>query len=187
MNTIPHFTIPYLSQQWFFTKATINNLKNIPVRSGVYIIASGKETNFTPLYVGSSVNLNKRVYTHSVKNGAITKLKLETNKLALVLYLFEDNDLRKKEFSIIYKIRPKYNVQHNIATNLDPIPLGYKGDLIKKEIKRLGYFNTKIISELGKRGFIMTDVNFSNKIYGVRDRFTDPELKAISKILKIKL
>ena len=62
-----------------------------------------------------------------------------------------------------------------------------EGDLVRKTIKSKRVTNGYVIYAMVEMGIEMSDTKFSNKIYGDRDKFTEPELKAISKILKIKL
>lgn len=59
----------------------------------------------------------------------------------------------------------------------------YVGELIRKEIKDAMVTNGYVIKGLKNKGIKLTPTNFSNKIYGVRDRFTVEEVDLISKIL----
>jgi hypothetical protein len=60
----------------------------------------------------------------------------------------------------------------------------YVGELIRKEIKDAMVTNGYVIKGLDEMGVKLTPTNFSNKIYGVRDKFTESEVQLISKILK---
>jgi len=60
----------------------------------------------------------------------------------------------------------------------------YVGELIRKEIKDAMVTNGYVIKGLEENGVKLTPTNFSNKIYGVRDKFTESEVQLISKILK---
>lgn len=63
----------------------------------------------------------------------------------------------------------------------------YVGELIKKSIREKRVTNGYVIHALIEAGIEMNDVKFSNKIYGVRARFTEEEVKKIAKILKVDL
>ena len=60
----------------------------------------------------------------------------------------------------------------------------YVGELIRKHIKDSCLTNGYVIKGLSDKGFKISPPKFSNKIYGVIDRFTEDEIKAISEILK---
>lgn len=60
----------------------------------------------------------------------------------------------------------------------------YVGEQIRKAIKDKRVTNGYVIQGLKDAGEEMSDTKFSNKIYGDRDKFTEPEVKLISKILK---
>lgn len=59
----------------------------------------------------------------------------------------------------------------------------YVGELIRKSIKDQKLTNGFVISKLVADKIEMTDTRFSNKIYGIRDKFTDEEVKKISSYL----
>lgn len=61
----------------------------------------------------------------------------------------------------------------------------YVGERIRNEIKKRMLTNGFVIHNLQQRGFKMTEPKFSSKIYGVRDSFTDQEVKEISEILSV--
>lgn len=59
----------------------------------------------------------------------------------------------------------------------------YVGDLIRAEIRKQQVKNGFVISRLNSEGLDMSDVKFSNKIYGERDTFNQREVDAINIIL----
>lgn len=67
--------------------------------------------------------------------------------------------------------------------NTDTSP--YVGELIRKRIKEMKVLNGYVIEALKEHDIEISDTTFSNKIYGDRDKFTDEEVKKISKILKM--
>lgn len=59
----------------------------------------------------------------------------------------------------------------------------YVGELIRKHIKDSCLTNGYVIKGLSDKGFKISPPKFSNKIYGVIDKFTQEEVDAISVIL----
>ena len=61
----------------------------------------------------------------------------------------------------------------------------YVGELIRKTIKSKYLTNTYVIEKLKERGVKINPSSFSNKIYGIRDKFSDLEAKEIADILGV--
>lgn len=56
----------------------------------------------------------------------------------------------------------------------------YVGELIRAEIKKQKLTNGFVIERLKQSGTEMSDTKFSNKIYGVRERFTQVEVDIVN-------
>lgn len=63
--------------------------------------------------------------------------------------------------------------------------LQYVGERIRTEIKKKRLTNGYVLLMLKDRGIPMSEPSFSNKLYGVRQSFTDQEVKEISEILSV--
>lgn len=61
----------------------------------------------------------------------------------------------------------------------------YVGERIRAEIKRKRLTNGYVLLMLKDRNMGMSEPTFSNKLYGVRQSFTDQEVKEISEILNV--
>ena len=59
----------------------------------------------------------------------------------------------------------------------------YVGELIRKEIKKRFLTNGSLIYALQQAGIEISAPKFSNKIYGIREQFTEKELEIINKTL----
>lgn len=59
----------------------------------------------------------------------------------------------------------------------------YVGELIRKHIKDSRLTNGYVIKGLSDKGINISPPKFSNKIYGIIDKFTEDEINAISVIL----
>ena len=59
----------------------------------------------------------------------------------------------------------------------------YVGELIRAEIKKQKLTNGFVIQRLVQNDIEMSDTRFSNKIYGVRSRFTEREIQVINEAL----
>lgn len=59
----------------------------------------------------------------------------------------------------------------------------YVGTLIRDEIRKQQVKNGFVISKMNLAGLDMSDVKFSNKIYGERDSFKKEEIESINTIL----
>lgn len=55
------------------------------------------------------------------------------------------------------------------------------GDLFRKEIKNQRLTNGYCIKALQDAGIEMSDAKFSNKIYGIRDKFTQEEIDVMNR------
>lgn len=87
------------------------NHKEIPQESGVYLLVS--ETEIEDFihrkieYVGSSYNLYRRLSSHPVK-------RLLNNKgIYVALYFWPCKDYLQREYRMIEKYKPPYNVARN--------------------------------------------------------------------------
>ena len=56
----------------------------------------------------------------------------------------------------------------------------YVGELIRAEIKKQKLTNGFVIERLKQSGTEMSDTKFSNKIYGVREKFTQSEVDIVN-------
>lgn len=61
----------------------------------------------------------------------------------------------------------------------------YVGLLIRDEIKLQRVTNGFVIQKLEKAGIKMPDSKFSNKLYGIRDKFNAEEVAIINKALDV--
>lgn len=61
----------------------------------------------------------------------------------------------------------------------------YVGLLVRDEIKSQRVTNGFVIQKLEKAGIKMPDSKFSNKLYGVRDKFNIEELAVINEALDV--
>lgn len=62
----------------------------------------------------------------------------------------------------------------------------YIGEKIRKHIKTNRLTNGYVIKHLSDNGIIVSDSKFSNKLYGIRDSFTEQEIEVINKLFFIK-
>ena len=59
----------------------------------------------------------------------------------------------------------------------------YVGELIRREIKKQKLTNGYVIARMVAAGIEMSDSKFSNKIYGERDTFNEPEVAIANETL----
>ena len=89
---------------------TAEKIKNIPQKSGVYIM---KNSTDEILYIGKAKNLRKRVSSYFQKSHSDEKTASLVRAVASVETIITDNEIEALmlESNLIKQHRPKYNIE----------------------------------------------------------------------------